>query len=257
MGMVVMLGFLNVFAVRVVGSGLCFLLLAFCHAGSVSTLLSRMSANKEATSSSSSEQSGKVVSGDIHTEKSVDKLNVREFRECFCIPNGVSVQLMDGEAVSTEKTEDNAIFFTKEQFNAGLRFPLPSLFKEFLQFTQIPPAYIHPNMVRVLMGCSILSMLYNLDLSLLEVLFIYSIKKGKNDIFSFVTCLPSLQLVTSLPDSTKGAAKGHVLVKGLWAGLTVRPDRQFAPNQSLKAPSMNELFPVLPCVRIKSTLLGS
>ena len=197
-----------------------------------------MSANKESTSSSSS--------GDAHAEKSVDKLNVREFRERFCIPNGVFVELMDEEAASTEKTEDNAIFFTKEQFNAGLRFPLPSLFKEFLHFTQIPPAYIHPNMVRVLIGCSILGMLFDLDLSLLEVLFIYSIKKVKNDIFSFVASLPSLQLVTSLPDSTKGAAKGHVLVKDLWAGLAVHPDRPFTPNQSLKVPGMTKLLPVFP-----------
>ena len=151
-----------------------------------------MSANKEATSSSSSRQSDKDASEDVHAEKSVDKLNVREFREHFCIPNGVFVELMDGEVVTTEKSEDNAIFFTKEQFNAELRFPLPSLFKEFLHFTQIPPAYIHPNMIRVLMGCSILSMLYNLDLSLLEVLFIYSIKKVKSGIFSFVASLPSL-----------------------------------------------------------------
>ncbi|RVW32625.1 hypothetical protein CK203_076494 [Vitis vinifera] len=154
-----------------------------------------MSANKETTSSSSSR--------DAHAEKSLDKLNVREFRERFCIPNGVLVELMDGEVMTTEKSEDNAIIFTKEQFNAGLRFPLPSLFKEFLYFTQIPPAYIHPNMVRVLMGCSILSMLFNLDLSLMEVLFVYSFKKGKNDIFSMVAHLPSLQLVTELPNSTK------------------------------------------------------
>ena len=97
-------------------------------------------------------------------------------------------------------------------------------------------------MVRVLMGCSILGMLFNLDLSLLEVLFIYSIKKVKNDIFSFVASLPSLQLVTNLPDSTKGAAKGHVLVKGLWVGLAVHPDRPFAPNQSLKVPGMTKLL---------------
>ena len=60
-----------------------------------------MFANKEATSSSSS--------GDAHAEKSVDKLNVREFRERFYIPNGVFVELMDGEVVTTEKSEDNAI----------------------------------------------------------------------------------------------------------------------------------------------------
>ena len=111
-------------------------------------------------------------------------------------------------------------------------------------------------MVRVLMGCSILSVLFDLGLSLLEALFIYSIKKGKNDIHSFVASLPSLQLVTSLPDSTKGAAKGHVLVKGLWAGLTEHPNRQFAPNQSLKAPGMNKLLPVLRRLRVRSALLG-
>ena len=86
-----------------------------------------MSANKEVASSSSS--------GDAHADKSVDKLSVKEFRERFCIPNSVSVELMDGKAMSTEKNEDNAIFFTKKQFNARLRFPLPSLFKEFLHFT--------------------------------------------------------------------------------------------------------------------------
>ena len=143
-----------------------------------------MFANKEATSSSSS--------GDAHAEKSLDKLNVREFCERFCIPNGVFVELTDGEAVSTKKSEDNVIFFTNEQFNAGLRFPLPSLVKEFLHFTQIPPAYIYPNMVRVLMRCSILSMLFNLDLSLLEVFFIYSIKKGKTDLFSLAAYMSSL-----------------------------------------------------------------
>ena len=170
-----------------------------------------MSGDKEATSSSSS--------GYARAEKSLDKLNVREFRERFCIPNGVLVELMDGEVMTTEKSEDNAIFFTKEQFNARLLFPLPSLFKEFIHFTQIPPAYIHPNVVWVLMGCSILSKLFDLDLSLLEVLFVYSLKKGKNGIFSMVAYLPSLQLVTELPDLTKGGAKGHVLVRGClgWA----------------------------------------
>ena len=209
-----------------------------------------MSTNKEATSSSSP--------GDAHAEKSMDKLNVGEFCERFCVPNGVSVELMDGEVVSTEKNEDNAIFFTKEQFNVGLRFPLSSLFKEFLHFTQIPPTYIHPNMVRVLMGCSILGMLFNLDLSLLEVLFVYSIKKAKTDIFSFVACLPSLQLVTNLPDSTKGATKGHVLVKGLWAGLAVHSDRPFVPNQSLKVLGMTKLLPVFPWfVSLGQLLLSS
>ncbi|XP_034680214.1 uncharacterized protein LOC117910241 [Vitis riparia] len=91
-------------------------------------------------------------------------------------------------------------------------------------------------MVRVLMGCSILRMLFSLELSLLEVIFVYSLKKGKNDIFSMVAHLPSLQLVTELPDSTKGGAKGHVLVRGAWVGLLEHPERPFSPNHTLVLP---------------------
>ena len=174
--------------------------------------------------------------GDAH-EKSTDKLSVKEFRDRFCIPNGVIVEFLNGEdVVSTEKAEQDTIIFSNEQFNAGLRFPLSALFKEFLHFTKIPPAFIHPNIILVLMGCSIINMLYNLDLTLLEVFFVYSLKKAKTDIFSMSAHLPSLQLVTELPDSTKGGAKGLVVVRGGWAGLLERPSRPFSPNYSLMIP---------------------
>ena len=75
-------------------------------------------------------------------------------------------------------------------------------------------------------------MLFNLDLSLLEVFFIYSIKKEKTDLFNMAASMPSLQLVTHLPDSTKGGAKGHVLVRGIWAGLLEHLERPFSPNRS-------------------------
>ncbi|RVX18925.1 hypothetical protein CK203_006881 [Vitis vinifera] len=186
-----------------------------------------MAAKKTVSSSRASEVSGKAI----------DKLDAKEFRERFCIPNSVAIELLNGRVlVPSEKAEEKTMIFSKEQFNAGLRFPLPALFKEFLHFTQIPPVFIHPNTVRVLMGCSIINMLYNLDLTLLEVFFVYSLKKVKNDIFSMSAHLPSLQLVTELPDSTKGGATGHVVVRGAWAGLLEHPARPFSPNYSLVVP---------------------
>lgn len=92
------------------------------------------------------------------------------------------------------------------------------------------------------MGCNVLDMLFNLDLSLLEILFVYTIKKAKLDIFSLAANIPSLQLVTGLPDSTKGASKGQVLVKGPWAGLVLHREKEFAPNQSLKISGGDSLF---------------
>ena len=60
------------------------------------------------------------------------------------------------------------------------------------------------------MECNILNMFFHLDLFLLEILFVYTIKKSKKDIFSMFAHIPSLQLVTGLPDSNKGEAKGHL-----------------------------------------------
>ena len=156
-----------------------------------------MPAKKDTASSSAigqGEKDGRTVmsSRRPNSGKPTELLNEREFRKRFFIQNGDSIQLVEGDLTSTEKAAHNVIFFSKEQFNAGLRFPLIFLFKQFLHNTQIPLAYIHPNIVRVLMGCSILSMLFHLDLFLLEVLFIYTIKKGKNDIFSMFAHIPSL-----------------------------------------------------------------
>ena len=109
-------------------------------------------------------------------DKLIELLTEREFRELFRMPCGIAICLMDGGPMSTEEESFNAIIFSKEQFNVGLRFLLPSLFKSFFHFTKIPSTFLYPNTVRILMGCSILNMLYHLNLSLLEVLFVYSIK---------------------------------------------------------------------------------
>ncbi|KAL6319709.1 hypothetical protein AAG906_026781 [Vitis piasezkii] len=114
-----------------------------------------------------------------------------------------------GKGKKSEPSND--IVFSKEQFNAKFCFPLPSLFKQFLHFTKVSPTFLHLNVVRILMGCSVLNMLYHLDIFLLEVLFIYTIKMSGKEIFNLSAHIPSLQLVIELPDSTKGATKGIVV----------------------------------------------
>lgn len=117
-------------------------------------------------------------------KKLIELFSKREFREHFCVPNGISIRLMDGGLVSTKKESFNVIVFSKEKFNVRLYFPIPSLFKQFLHFMKISPIFLHPNVVRVIMRCSILNMLFYLDLYLLDVLFIYTIKMSGKGIFS-------------------------------------------------------------------------
>lgn len=180
-------------------------------------------------------------------KKPTKLLYEREFHERFCIPNGISIHFVDEDPTSIENEALSAIFFNKEMFNVGLCLILPSLFKQFLYYTKIPPVFIHPNIVHVLMGCNIVDMFFHLDLSLLEVFFVYTIKLSKKVIFSMSAHIPSLQLVTGLPDLNKSEAKGHVLVQGPWAGLVEHLDRDFYPCFSLTIPGSDDFVRSFTC----------
>ena len=66
------------------------------------------------------------------------------------------------------------------------------------------------------MGCSVLNFLYQLDISLAKICFIYTLKLGIKGLLSMLAHNPRLQFVTRVPDSPKTKAKGVVLVKGPW-----------------------------------------
>ena len=140
--------------------------------------------------------------------------SVGELRSFCQVPVNISLELAYGTAVSTVGGADNAIYFTREQFIAGLLFPISSLVKQFLHFTRAPPTLIHPNFFRILMGCSVLNFLYQLDISLVEIFFVYTLKLRIGGWLSMSTHSPPLQFVIGLPDSPKTEAKGVLIVKG-------------------------------------------
>ena len=73
-------------------------------------------------------------------------------------------------------------------------------------------------------------MLFHLDISLLDVIFVYIVEMSRKCIFSLSVHISSLQLVTRLPDSSNGAAKGHVV------SSYEHPGREFKPRCSLAIP---------------------
>ena len=112
------------------------------------------------------------------------------------IPTEISLETSYGVITSTVGEVDNVVYFTWEQFVVGLRLPVPSLVKQFLHFTGAPPAFIHPNVFRILMGCSVLNSLYQLNISLTEICFIYTLNLGIGGCLSMSTHSPRLQFVT-------------------------------------------------------------
>ena len=82
----------------------------------------------------------------------------------YCkVPDSIDLRLMERADESTLGGEHNGVFFTREHRAAGLRFPMPAIVKQFLQFTREPPALIHPKVIRILIGCCVLNHLYHLS----------------------------------------------------------------------------------------------
>ena len=62
------------------------------------------------------------------------------------------------------------------------------------------------------MGCNMLKLLYQLDILLVEICFIYTLKLGVRGRLSMSAHSPRLQFIIGLPDSPKTEAKGVVFV---------------------------------------------
>ena len=105
-------------------------------------------------------------------------MSVEELRSLCQVPADISLELSDGAAVLIVGGVDNVVFFTREPFAVRLHFPVSSLVKQFLHFTWAPPTLIHPKVFRILMGCSVLNFLYQLDISPIKICFIYTLKLG-------------------------------------------------------------------------------
>ena len=144
----------------------------------------------------------------------ISSISMEKLRSCYQIPDNINLELSDGLVASTIGEVHSTVYFTREQFTAGLRFPVSSLVKQLLHVSRAPPTLIHPKAIRILMGCSVLNLLYRLDISLVETCFVYTLKLKTRGGLSMSAHNPKLQFVTELPDSPKTEAKGVVLVRG-------------------------------------------
>ena len=147
---------------------------------------------------------------------------MEELRVYCDVPDNIDLKLIEEPDESTQGGEHNTVFFTREHLVTGLRFSVSAIVKQFLHFTRELPALIHPNTIRILTGCNVLNLLYQLDLSLVEICFTYSLRVAQGGRMSISAQSSRLQFVNGLPDSPKMEAKSVILVRGPWdePGLT-------------------------------------
>ena len=108
----------------------------------------------------------------------ISSLTMEELMAYCEVPDDIDLRLMERANESTLGGEHNGVFFTREHLAAGLRFPMSAIVKQFLHFTRAPPALIHPNVIRILIGSCVLNHLYQLDLTLVAIFMIYFLSVG-------------------------------------------------------------------------------
>ena len=162
----------------------------------------------------------------------IASLTMEELKVHCEVPDNINLRLMERADESKLGGEHNGVFFTREHLAAGLCFPMPAIVKQFLHFTREPPALIHPNVTRILIGCCVLNHLYQLDLMLVELFIIYLLNIGSGGRMSMSVLSPRLHIVNGLPDSPKTEAKGALLVRGPWDETSGSPGSPFNVNRS-------------------------
>ena len=131
---------------------------------------------QEATSTRQAGRERRPTRGTLSTSSIISSLTMEELRAYCDVPDNINLKMMEESDESTLGGEHNAVFFTQEHLVAGLRFPMPAIVKQFLHFTRAPSALIHPSTIQILSGCSVLNLLYQLDISFVEICFAYFLR---------------------------------------------------------------------------------
>ena len=197
-----------------------------------------MTRGEEETSTSQVDRIRGPARGMRSASHIISSLTMEELRTYYEISNDIDLKLMENPDESTLGGEHNAVIFTREQLTAGLRFPMLALVKQFLHFTRAPPTLVNPNVIQILTECSVLNFLYQLDLSLVEVCFAYSLILRRGGQISMSILNSRLQFVNELPDSPKTEAMGVILVRGPWDETPSSPGQPFDINRSQSFPGV-------------------
>ena len=166
-----------------------------------------MARDREETSTSG--RPGGLLRAAPSASSIISSLIMEELMAYCEVPDDIDLRLMERADESTLGGEHNGVFFTREHLVAGLRFPVPTIVKQFLHFTRVPPTLIHPNVICILIDCCVLNHLYQLDLTLVEIFMIYFLSVGPGGRMFMSVLSPRLQVINGLPTRLRQRRKGR------------------------------------------------
>ena len=166
-------------------------------------------------SSSSTDPFAPLLRGDARLSIGYSTAESVQFRKGFHImlKIGVKVPRDYEELAETSSTlgQQNSVYWHIFPFQAGFLLPLHTLLHQLFYYTRKHPTDTHVNVIRVLLGMSVIIMQHQVSLGLDELFMVYNFKRLKVGKFFFTKKHSPLQLMLSLLSTHKHGSKDHAL----------------------------------------------
>uniref|UniRef100_A0A2N9FXK3 Uncharacterized protein n=1 Tax=Fagus sylvatica TaxID=28930 RepID=A0A2N9FXK3_FAGSY len=98
----------------------------------------------------------------------------------------------------------------------GVHFPMDPLLANFLNYFNLSPTQISPNVFRIVMGMVELNRRLGLNLTVYDIIVSYTLRTSQSEAYSLRPRDIYNTLVNSLPDTNKDMTDDYLLVRGVW-----------------------------------------
>lgn len=139
---------------------------------------------------------------------------LEQIRAEFHIPDSVEM-LPPGPSERAHHTNDHRVAVYEDSFKSGLRFPLPGLLVELLQYYRLGLGQLNPNSIRMLIGFLFLCNLHSVkpSVNLFRRFFTLRINGKESGWYGFAKRPTAANLVIGTPSSNHGWKPRYFFVR--------------------------------------------
>ena len=144
------------------------------------------------------------------------------FRAKYRIPDNVDFRhCEEGEWLVIDRPPESLVIPMIAFIEGGMELPMSPVTKDYLIYFRLTPTQCSPNIFRILGCVDAINRRMGTRLTWHDVNWVYNCQKGEKTKYYMRSRIPTIRLISCLPDSSKGMDEDFLLVSGeaRWATL--------------------------------------
>ena len=158
---------------------------------------------------------------------------MRSFRSKYNIPPHVGVRYEAQREWFNERKTNEVVIPMIAFIKGGMTIPMDTITRNYLRFFRLSPTQCAPNIFRVLGSIEALNERMNLNLTHLDVNWIYNLQHLKGQGYYLKSRHSEVRLIQCLPVSNKGLKDDFLIFSGQWHDGLPCPVKEGEPSGKL------------------------